>query len=44
MIKVLLLTVLLCLVTIMDTRPIVQGKDYEVKKKVINTPVNKHVQ
>ncbi|CAF0827508.1 unnamed protein product [Adineta ricciae] len=38
MIKVALLALFFCLVTFIDTRPIIEGKDYEVKRKVINTP------
>jgi hypothetical protein len=40
MIQATLLVVLVYFVAIINTKPIVQSKDYEVKKKVINTPVN----
>ena len=42
MIKVLLLLiVLLCLVAFINTKPILQTNGYDVKKKIINTPVNR---
>lgn len=40
MIKILLLLVRLYLATLINTKPIVQNKNYEVKRKVINTSIN----
>jgi hypothetical protein len=38
--KVMLLVVLLYFVAFTNAKPISQSEDYQVKKKVINTPVN----